>query len=198
MRITLVALALLAACAFPVAALADPINPVIGSAGGFSGSGTLITTSNGDGSYTITGITGTGVTGLIAPGGFNSNDNQLFPSGSTIVDGSGFSFGDNQGNTSFQVNLFSNAGSYFIYLVDSDAFTETIPVDFSVQQTEDIEPEVTPFFHPLNDTPDIPATQDFTFNFQTPSPTPEPSSLILLGTGLLAAAGLARRRKLKA
>jgi len=195
MRIILVALALLAATAFPVVAHADPIYPTTGSAGGFSGSGTLITTSNGDGSYTITGITGTGVDGLIAPGAFNFNDNQLFPSGSTIVDGSGFSFTDTQGDTDFQVNVFSNAGSYFIYLVDSDAFTETIPVDFSVQQTSDIQPEVQSFFHRLNSTP---TTQDFTFTLDTPAVTPEPSSLILLGTGLSAAAGLASRRKLKA
>jgi hypothetical protein len=177
-----------------MAAHADPINPVTGSAGGFSGSGTLVTTSNGDGSYTIIDISGTGVTGLIAPGGFNFNDNQLFPSSSSVVDGNGFAFTDTQGNTSFQIDLYSSAGSYFIYLLDNDGYSTTVPVDVSVSSSSSNSPESqgAPYFHHLNFAP---TTQDFNFSFDTPSPTPEPSSVLLLGTGLMAAAGFAYRRK---
>ena len=61
--------------------------PLVG--GDVTASGTLTTSDNlnPDGSYTITGITGTRtyngfreiITGLIAPGGYAGNDNELFP-----------------------------------------------------------------------------------------------------------------------
>jgi hypothetical protein len=189
MRTILPALAFLAASIFPVAANASPVT---GSAGGFSGSGTLVTTSNGDGSYTIVGISGTGVTGLIAPGGFNGNDNQLFPNGSSVVDGSGFSFNDILGDTGFQVNLFSTGtGQYDVYFLDSDGFSATFPVDLTVSGSGST-PNVQSFYNRFNDTP---TTQDFTFDFNSQSATPEPSGIVLLGTGLIAAAGLVRRKR---
>lgn len=190
MRCILPALAFLAATILPVAAHA---NPVTGGAGGFSGSGTLTTTSNGDGSYTIVDITGTGVTDLIAPGGFNNNDNQLFPSGSSVVDGSGFSFNDILGNTGFQVNIFSvGAGEYDVYFVDTDSYTATLPVDLTVSGSPT--PGFSPLFHPIGNTP---TTQSFNFSFDTPTVTPEPSGILLLGTGLIAAAGLTSRSRRK-
>jgi len=197
MRSFLPALAFLAASILPVAANASPMNNVSGSAGGFSGSGTLVTTSNLDGSYTIVGITGTGVTGLISSGGFNSNDNLLFPSGTSVVDGSGFSFNDILGNTAFQVNVFSTgSGQYSVYFVDSDGYSATLPVDLTVSSGA---PSGTAsYYHPSNSTnspPPTPPTQDFTFNFNSPSATPEPSSLVFLGTGLIAVAGFASRKR---
>lgn len=77
-----------------------------GSAGGFTGSGTLNATPNGDGSYTVTGITGPGVTGLIAPDQFEGNDNQLFPDDTILLDYDGLSFTDVMGSAIYQVNIY--------------------------------------------------------------------------------------------
>ena len=193
MRRILPALAILAVSLLPLAAHANPL-PGSGSAGGFSGTGTLVTTSNGDGSYTIVDISGTGVTGLVAPGGFNNNDNQLYPSGSSVVDGFGFSFNDLLGNTGFQVNIFSaGTGQYDLYLVDSDGYSTTLPIDITVSGSGPT-PGFTPSFHPISNTP---TTQNFNFSFSTPTVTPEPSSILLFGTGLAAAAALVQQKKRK-
>jgi len=190
MRQLLPKIALLLATTFPIAALA---NPITGGAGGFSGTGTLITSSNGDGSYTIIDITGTGITGLIAPGGFNGNNNQLYPTGDSFVDASGFSFSDVLGNTAFSVNLFFSAGTYSIFLTDSDGVSMTLPVDFTVGNTGGAPTQQgAAFFHHQN----AGSYQDYTFSFDSPTVTPEPSSVFLMGTGLIVAAGLAGRRKL--
>lgn len=181
-----------------VAAKADTANPVGGSGGGFSGTGTLYAISNGNGSYTITGISGTGVDGLIAPGGFNGNDNQLFPSSTPALDANGFGFTDTQGDTDFQVDMFYStaAAGYEAYILDSDGWSSTIPVTFALSgsPTEDAL-----FAHALVASA-APATVDFNFSYavsdvKAPAPTPEPSGLALLGTGFLGLAGLVRKRR---
>lgn len=105
-----------------------------GSAGGFSGSGTLTTDSNGDGSYTVIGITGPGVTGLIDPGQFQFNDNLLFPGEASLLDEEGFSFTDVMGDTSYDVNIFydSDSAAYFTILEDADGNGQFLDTTFSV------------------------------------------------------------------
>ncbi|HEY2039925.1 MAG TPA: PEP-CTERM sorting domain-containing protein [Edaphobacter sp.] len=146
-----------------LAAHADTIDFTIsGSAGGFSGSGVLTTMLDGSGNYQITGITATGVTGLIAPGGFNGNDNLLFPSDPSVFDSNGFSFSAANGPDQFDVNVFGNGTGYSAFFRDEDGFTGTLPV--SVQVNSSV------------------------------SAVPEPSTLLLIGTGVLGAAGAIRRK----
>jgi len=116
-----------------------------GSAGGFSGSGVLTTTDSSS-DHVITGITGTGVTGLIAPGGFNGNDNLLFPSSDPILDASGFSFTAVNGPDHFNVNIFNDGTGYFAFLQDEDNFTTTLPVAFELSQGTSPVPEPASLF----------------------------------------------------
>ena len=158
-------LALLSVLAIPAAAHADTFDfTAVGGGGGFNGSGSFVATNDGGGEYTITAITGTGISGLVAPGGFDGNDNLLFPTSPTaLVDNKGFAFTDTEGNTDFTVDIFSpSSGVYDAYFVDSDNFKATVPITFTLTNT----------------TPVI----------------PEPSTFLLLGTGLLGAAMFTRRR----
>jgi hypothetical protein len=135
-------LALLSALASPVLAHADIFNfNAVGSGGGFSGSGSFVATDNGNGSFTITSISGTGITGLIPVNQFQANDNLLFPSSNPLVDPSGFAFTDVMGNTGFQVNIHSTGpGAYDAFLLDSDGFSETVPVTFTLSPNPIPEP----------------------------------------------------------
>jgi hypothetical protein len=133
MRRLFAVFAVLGALAIPAAAHADTFDfSAIGSAGGFSGAGTLTASPNGGGDFLITAITGTGVTGLFAPNGFNGNDNLLFPTASPTLDAHGFSFSAANGPDTFDVNLFNNGSGYFIFLTDEDNFNEIIPVTFTL------------------------------------------------------------------
>jgi hypothetical protein len=134
--------ALLSALALPASAYAATFDfTAVGSGGGFSGSGTFVASDDGGGTYTITGISGTDITGLVLPGGFDTNDNLLFPTSASLVDTHGFAFTANQGDTDFTVDIFSIlSGGYDAYFLDSDGFSATIPVTFTLTNTTVPEP----------------------------------------------------------
>ncbi|HWG17307.1 MAG TPA: PEP-CTERM sorting domain-containing protein [Acidobacteriaceae bacterium] len=128
-------IALLSALALPMAAHADTF-VLSGSGGGFSGSATVTATSSGNGSFTIGSINGSGAgsgIALIAPNGFQSNDNLLFPSASSVLDTKGFAFSDTVGNTSFSVDVSQAvAGGYQAFFRDNDGNSATLPVTLSL------------------------------------------------------------------
>ncbi len=129
------ALLVTAVCCAASLARADVFNfNAQGNGGGFNGSGTLTANANGDGSYTVVDITGPGVTGLLAPGQFESNDNQLFPGQAALLDSSGISFTDVMDDTSYDVNIFfdSSTMDYFTVLQDSDGNSQILTTTFDV------------------------------------------------------------------
>lgn len=134
-------LALLSVLAVSASAHANTFNfSAVGSSSGFSGSGVLTTSPQAGGGFLISDITGTGVTGLIAPGGFNGNDNLIFPLSDPNLDSHGFSFTEINGPDHYDVNIFNDGTGYFAYLDDEDNFTQTVPVTFSLTTAATPEP----------------------------------------------------------
>ena len=113
----------------------------VGSGGGFSGSGVLTAANNGNGSYSISAISGTGVTGLLATNTFFTNDNLLFPNASRLVDVAGFSFTTLTGGQSFMVNIFSNLTGYEALVLDVDGDLTDTPVNFTLSTNVSATPE---------------------------------------------------------
>ena len=142
MRLSFLPLALSAVLLPAAAHAANFTFSSIGSGGGFSGSGVLTTTSNGDGSFTITGITGTGVIGLIPTNpGFFGNDNLLFPTASRLVDVNGFAFTEAAPGLTISVNIFSTVAGYEAITLDSDGDFNDTPVTFTLASAAAPTPE---------------------------------------------------------
>ena len=145
MRSSSLSLALSGFLLLPLFARAETFNfSAVGAGSGFSGSGVLEATGNANGSYTITGISGTGVTGLVAPGVFG-NDNLLFPNASRLVDVLGFAFTTVTAGESYTVNLFSNLTGYEAFTLDADGNYSDTPVSFALASSAGATPEPSSF-----------------------------------------------------
>ncbi len=147
---------------------------------GISGSGdfTLTGTST-DGVYEVTSmdgqVNGTNITGLLSVNSYKGNDNLLYDT-DTYLDGSGVSFLlDNAAN----VNIFYSNGDWFLqgdgnFVLDGGSDGSGLTPHASGPTTLEL--------------------TSFTFRPQGVAATPEPSSILLLGTGILVAAGMMRIR----
>jgi hypothetical protein len=163
-------------------ALADTFNFSFGSTGdNFYGSGVLTGTSNGNGTFTITDVTGQTsynffgthnetITGVLAPGTFPvgafqvPNDNILYYPASyglldTYFDLGGLSYSLANGTN---VNLYFSNGEFYGQTFNGQSFG-------------------------------LPAGERISIT-QNASPVPEPNTLALLGTGVLGLAGVIRRK----
>jgi hypothetical protein len=98
------------------------------STSGPLGSGCFTATNDGGGQYTITAISGTfdggTISSLIAPGGYDGNDNLLFYPGTPQLDFDGFSFLEGTD----KINIYYDAitGNYY---VEQSFEEETITLD---------------------------------------------------------------------
>jgi hypothetical protein len=109
--LSLTAITLVLGAASAHAAVYDfTISGPAASLGGFSfdGSGTLTTGAASGGGFIATGISGTiganAISGLLAPGAFEGNNNLVFPDGTTALSTSGLGFTDTAGD---KFDLFS-------------------------------------------------------------------------------------------
>lgn len=123
----------------PSLAKADTFNfSVLGSGGGFNGSGVLTGNSNANGSFLITGISGAGITGLVAANDpFFLNDNLLFPKNTRLFDVNGIAFTGIFGT----VNLFSTVAGYEVQGFDTDGDYFDVPASVSVTSAAAVTPE---------------------------------------------------------
>jgi len=129
----LATLTLLAGLVFTAAAHADTFDFTISAAAdGLSGttSGTLSATNLGLGVFSINGITGHDVTGLLAPGDFHFNDNLLYAPG--FLDPLGFAFMDVNSQGTFDVDIFEAFGAAFAAIHGSDGINTVIPISLSL------------------------------------------------------------------
>ena len=183
MRQILSGLCLLVALATGVAAHADASYSYSYFGAGVSGSGDFTLTGTAtDGVYEVTSmdgqVNGTNIAGLLPVDSYKDNDN-LFYDSDTYLDGSGVSF------------LLDNAANVNIYYSNGDWFLQG-DGNFVLDGGGD-----GPVLTPSTLGPTTLVLTSFTFAPEAITTTPEPSSIALLGTGVLGAAGMMRRRLLK-
>jgi hypothetical protein len=146
LRISLLSFALSSLLLLPAISQAETFSfSALGSGGGYSGSGLLTADNNGDGSFTLTAITGSGITGIIAANEFMGNDNLLFPTNARLVDVNGFAFSVLQGGLLYSVNIFSTVAGYEAIALNSDGDFSDEPVSFSLQSATAVTPEPSSF-----------------------------------------------------
>lgn len=172
MRLSFSALVLAAACLFATAAHADTAYTFSFSGTEISGSGGFTLTDTSDpAAFLVTSITGQvngeNISSLLATGAFHNNDN-LFYNTSDYLDGDGVAF------------HLANGADVAIFYFNQDWFFAG-DGNFTLDEGgTQVAPQ-----SPLRVS---------RFSFAPAAVTPEPSSFALLGTGILGATGVLRRR----
>ena len=122
-------------------AKADSFNFSAGALGS-SVSGVLTATSNTDGSFTVTGIMGTGIMGLIEAGDpFFGNDNLLFPGNERFLDVNGLAYRQTIGGQLYSVNLYSAPSGFQVLALDSNSNITFDTATFTVSSVTAVTPE---------------------------------------------------------
>jgi hypothetical protein len=116
----------------PAAHAATTFGLTIG--GDLSGSGSLLADPNDDGSFTVTGASGTidgnAITGVFAPDTFLRNDNRLDPSSNPAVSFAGISFMTGNGG----YNLYGSANGYGVGAPPESLYAVTFELTSAVPE----------------------------------------------------------------
>jgi PEP-CTERM motif len=132
-------------------------------------------------------VNGLPISGVLPVGTYDNNDN-LFYNNSDYLDGDGVGFSLADG-ANVDIYYDGNNNNYYF---QGDG-------DFQVTSGNPPQPDITPQFHSFLQALDATQTdspiQLDSFTFAALGQTPEPSSIVMLGTGLLALAGITGRRR---
>jgi hypothetical protein len=192
MQRILPSLFLFAALATTAAAHADDMYSYNFSGTGVSGSGSFtIPSTPTDGTFEVSSISGqvngANITGLLPTESFKNNDN-LFSETDPYLDENGVSF------------LLDDGADVNIFYINGDWFFEgdgNFVLGGGGSQSEARQFE-TQSFRPNISGDTTVELDNFSFAPESVIVTPEPSSFVLLGTGVLGAAGIMRRRLVRA
>jgi hypothetical protein len=134
LKLPLRSLALTALLTAPANLLADTFTYTASLPGSsYTESGTITATDLGNDVFQATSVTGQGVTGLLAAGVFQGNDNLLLPSATAFM----FVL---CGNT-YDADVFSSSGNEFVFLKDSSGNSGTFALTIQLADQPTITPE---------------------------------------------------------
>lgn len=145
MRRLLLGLAVAIPCFLSGTAKADTFNFSAVTLG-TSVSGVLTATNNNSGAYSVTSITGTGITGLVAAGDpFFGNDNLIFPSSTRFLDVNGLAYTQLIGGQLYSLDVYSTVSGFQVLALDSNNNLTFDTASFSVSSTPTVTPEPSGF-----------------------------------------------------